>query len=500
MRRLAAVAMVLLLLHLPSASAYGGLVLSRGSVGEVNLVDQHGANFPLDSLEAPLLVVAFIYTSCPDVCPVITQTLKAVQNDLPAELEGKVDFISITVDPVRDNPETLLAFTELHGVTWPHLTGDEEVLEDVWERFGVAVQSEVIEAHAASPDFAAEAATVTHVRPNGTSMEHAFSPTGWNLTVEAAEEAGWNLTADDGTFGHMVVGIDGVASPEDFGWSWSLHVWNSTSEAWEESQVGVDGIDALATPHLAWVASNATALPPTPDGDASIDVVFPNGSTARQTLDTTSAHYLTLGSLGAQGVPLNLSLDPTWGHMLHGISFEDAPEDWSWWWRLAAWNETSNAWEEAMVGMDDLNDTLHIAWAPSTVNLSDVPPPGSGMEMEGNLSTCNGHGSMMGSGASAHCMCDEGYVWAENSRLSCVLDGTLSVGHSTMTFMLDAKRAPRIVWTGDGWSPDAFTADIEELARATGVIERAEAPTPGPSMGLVVLTLFGAALLVERRR
>ena len=153
-----------------------------------------------------------------------------------------------------------------------------------------------------------------------------------------------------------------------------------------------------------------------------------------------------------------------------------------------------------MVGMDDLNDTLHIAWAPSTVNLSDVPPPGSGMEMEGNLSTCNGHGSMMGSGASAHCMCDEGYVWAENSRLSCVLDGTLSVGHSTMTFILDAKRAPRIVWTGDGWSPDAFTADIEELARATGVIERAEAPTPGPSMGLVVLTLFGAALLVERRR
>lgn len=500
MRRAFAAFLVLMLLHVPSASAYGGLVLSRGSVGEVNLVDQHGATFSMDTVEEPILVVAFIYTSCPDVCPVITQTLKAVQRDLPASLQGRVAFLSITVDPVRDTPATLLDFTNLHDVSWPHLTGEDDVLQDVWQRFGIAVQSEVIETHAAEPDFAPVAATVTHVDSFGTSMEHPFTPSGWNLTTVAADAAGWSLVTDDGDFGHMLLGIENITSPEDWGWWWSLHVWNDTTEAWEESQVGVDGIDALATPHLAWVASNASTLPATPEGRTSVDVVFPNGSTARQVLNSTSAYYQTLGSLGVHGLPLNVSSDLSWGHMLHGISFEDAPEDWSWWWRLAAWNETTKAWQDSMVGMDDLNDTLHIAWAPSTINLSDVPPPGSSVAMEGNLSSCNGHGSEMGSGASTHCMCNEGYVWAEDNRLSCVLDGTLAVGHTTMTLILDAKRAPRIVWTGEGWSPEDFTADLEELARAIGVIERADAPAPGPSMGLVVLTLFGAALLAERRR
>ena len=144
MRRCLVAALLVTTLLLPvQAAAYNGLVLSRGSVGEVNLVDQHGENVSLGGLSEEILVVAFVFTHCPDACPVITHTMKAVQAGLEDDLAEHVGFVSITVDPVRDTPERLLAFTEYHRVDWPHLTADNATLEDVWARFGVNVASEV---------------------------------------------------------------------------------------------------------------------------------------------------------------------------------------------------------------------------------------------------------------------------------------------------------------------------------------------------------------------
>ncbi|DAC35978.1 MAG TPA: SCO family protein, partial [Candidatus Poseidoniaceae archaeon] len=102
MRRALLAALLVATLLLPAqAAAYNGLVLSRGTVGEVELVDQHGDNVSLDGLSDELLVVTFVFTHCPDVCPVITHTLKAVQAGLSEELADDVGFVSITVDPVR---------------------------------------------------------------------------------------------------------------------------------------------------------------------------------------------------------------------------------------------------------------------------------------------------------------------------------------------------------------------------------------------------------------
>ena len=63
--------------------------------------------------------------------------------------------------------------------------------------------------------------------------------------------------------------------------------------------------------------------------------------------------------------------------MLHGINGVDSPADWSWYWELNVWNETSTAWEASSVGMDDLDATAHphLAWMPSDGNRSEVPAP-----------------------------------------------------------------------------------------------------------------------------
>ena len=504
MRRSLIAALLLATLLLPvHAAGYNGLVLSRGSVGDVTLVDQHQQNVSLDQLSEEILVVAFVFTHCPDACPVITHTLKAVQAELDENLAEHVGFVSITVDPARDTPERLLSFTDYHGVDWPHLTADNATLEDVWARFGVNVASEVIEAHGSAQDFALEGASVTVVNADGNASEHAVRPTGWNLTVEHADAAGWNITAVNGQYGHMITGVEGSASPEDGSWWWSLQRWNSSASAWEESPVGVDDIDALVHPHLALTDSrrNLSDLP-APTGRSSMHLLFDEGNVTSHVLNTTSAHLMTHGAFHEAGVNVDVSLDPQWGHLLEAIDDVAAPADWSWYWRLALWNGTM--WEESMVGMDNLTDTMHIAWAPSTVNLSDIPAPGdSGMQGQGDATTCNGHGWVMGSGSSAHCMCDEGYRWREGDRLSCVSDdGEVLVGHATVTFILDGMRKPRVQWNGDGWGPEAFTEDLVELAQAEGVIPRPErsnsSPSPGMAAGLVAM--LGAALLLERRR
>ncbi|MGB0151869.1 MAG: hypothetical protein ACPF92_06040, partial [Candidatus Poseidoniaceae archaeon] len=308
---------------------------------------------------------------------------------------------------------------------------------------------------------------------------------------------------EDGQYGHMITGVEGVASPEDWSWWWALQRWNSTASAWEESPVGLDDIDVLTHPHLALTDSrrNLSDLP-VPTGRSSMHLLFNEGNATSHVLNATSAHLMTHGALVEADMGLNVSLDPQWGHMLEAIDGSAAPEDWSWFWRLALWNGTM--WEESMVGMDDLADAMHIAWAPSTVNLSDIPAPGdSGMQGQGDATTCNGHGWIMGSGSSAHCMCDEGYSWREGDRQSCVSDdGEVLVGHTTVTYILDGKRKPRVQWNGDGWTPEAFTEDLVELAQAEGVIPRPErsnsSPSPGVAAGLVAM--LGAALLLERRR
>ena len=500
-RTLLAVLLIATLLLPTQAAAYNGLVLSRASVGDVSLIDQHGENVSLEGLSEDLLVVAFVFTHCPDACPVITHNLKAVQAELPEELIGHVGFVSITVDPVRDTPERLLPVTEYHGVDWPHLTADNATLEDVWARFGVNVQSEVIEAHGAGLDFALEGATVTVVNADGNATESLAHPTGWNLTVEHADAAGWNISANEDQNGHMVTGIEGITSPEDWSWWWALQRWNTTSSVWEESPVGIDDIEAVTNPHLAWMDSrrNLSDLP-TPTGRSSMHVLFAEGDATSHVLNTTSAHLMTHGALHQTASDLDIKHDPQRGHVLEAIDGVSAPGDGSWYWRLALWNETM--WEESMVGMDDLNEAMHIAWSPSTVNLSDLPAPGaSTADSTAGSTACNGHGWVMGSGSSAHCMCDEGYSWNDGDRLSCASDdGEVSVGHNTVTFILDGMRKPRIQWNGDGWSPNDFTADLVELAQDEAVIPRPERSSPSPGVAMGVVALLGAALLLERRR
>ena len=135
---------------IPPASASGdgvhwnGYNLDRESIPNRVLVDMDGNNYSLHTVNADVTVVAFIFTTCVDVCPVITNNLVTAASQLE---DVDYEFISITVDPATDSPEVLKAYMEDSGATWPHLTGELEDLELVWDDFQIEVDTTVIHSH-----------------------------------------------------------------------------------------------------------------------------------------------------------------------------------------------------------------------------------------------------------------------------------------------------------------------------------------------------------------
>ncbi|CAN5389065.1 SCO family protein [soil metagenome] len=80
-----------------------------------------------DILENKITVVDFFFTSCPNICPVMSKQLSRVQEKFKDN--NSVNIISITVDPEHDTPEVLQTYAERYQVNntnWVFLTGNKE--------------------------------------------------------------------------------------------------------------------------------------------------------------------------------------------------------------------------------------------------------------------------------------------------------------------------------------------------------------------------------------
>ncbi len=71
------------------------------------------------SLAGQVLLLSFMFTSCPTVCPKLTQLLADARADLPTDVRGRVRFVSVSVDPDNDTPEALKAFAKRYGADVP---------------------------------------------------------------------------------------------------------------------------------------------------------------------------------------------------------------------------------------------------------------------------------------------------------------------------------------------------------------------------------------------
>ena len=113
-----------------------------GAAFDFALTSQDGWEVTLASLRGKVVAVTFIYTWCPDVCPMLTDKMARVQDELGPDFGSKIAFVSITIDPERDTPEALKEYAAAFGADlagWSFLTGPPAAVREVAHRYGVAV-------------------------------------------------------------------------------------------------------------------------------------------------------------------------------------------------------------------------------------------------------------------------------------------------------------------------------------------------------------------------
>jgi protein SCO1/2 len=104
-----------------------------GTVPEFQLLDQNARPLHRDSLRGSVWVANFMFTKCPDVCPMLTTRMAHLRTALAKE-RGKVRFVSLSVDPEHDDPATLKRYAAEHGADrpdWSFATGPGDELQRV---------------------------------------------------------------------------------------------------------------------------------------------------------------------------------------------------------------------------------------------------------------------------------------------------------------------------------------------------------------------------------
>jgi len=336
---------------------------------DFNLDNQFGDVVKLSDFSDKVVVVAFVYTSCPDICLIISSNLDYIQNNLD-DYNDSVEIISITIDPARDTVSHLSEWTEKREYTWNHLTSSNgPEIKSVWDEWNVVVDS-------------------SHI-------ENSLPPEGKTLRFAVLFPDNTTLITDNSCLS------------------------NYTNSCFS-------GVDTFAEYSL--------------EIESGLNYDISNGTIGNWT------------------------------------------EDLNWSWELYSWDIIVENW--TIVDQDSINDVTmqtNLAWVASNSNISLLPP---GQD-------CNGHGWIMGSGGSAHCMCDEGWKRPNGDWLACISDevddnvdnGNSSnqqnsgdtndphdeallqyeVGHSTVTFIIDKEQRKRVAYSGIHWDVDNFIHDVKAL-------------------------------------
>ena len=131
-----------------------GTELGGGDAPDFTLTDGVTGNaVTLSSLRGNVVAMAFLYTRCPDVCPLTAAQFRAAQTQLGADA-ARVRFVAVSVDPEGDTPAAVRAFSAAHDLkdNWRYLIGPRAALAAVWSAYGVGAFAEPTGAKVAHND------------------------------------------------------------------------------------------------------------------------------------------------------------------------------------------------------------------------------------------------------------------------------------------------------------------------------------------------------------
>jgi protein SCO1/2 len=102
-----------------------------GHVPAFTLTDQRGQPFGTRELGGKVWVADFIFTSCQEACPLLSQRMAEV-GKRARNLGPDFHLVSFSVDPTRDTPARLADYAARYGASplaWSFLTGPADAIE-----------------------------------------------------------------------------------------------------------------------------------------------------------------------------------------------------------------------------------------------------------------------------------------------------------------------------------------------------------------------------------
>lgn len=130
---------------------HGDIISDARPITDFTLLTSDNTSYDFkENTEGKVTVIAFLFTNCYDICPVVTYNLRAIHETLNESQLDKIEFLTITVDPWRDNTTILEEWKQSTKSNWTHLTvsdtqqssSEMSTLAQVWNDFDVGFKIE----------------------------------------------------------------------------------------------------------------------------------------------------------------------------------------------------------------------------------------------------------------------------------------------------------------------------------------------------------------------
>ncbi len=147
----------------PGGGYFGTLALPARQAPPIHLRNYLGQPVTLGEYRGKAVLVTFLYTNCPDICPLITSNLRVALNMLGARA-SRTQIIAVSVDPRGDTPAAVARFLSAHEMVgrMQYLIGSAPELERTWAAWSVGSTRE-----AGQPELIAHSALVYGVSAAG---------------------------------------------------------------------------------------------------------------------------------------------------------------------------------------------------------------------------------------------------------------------------------------------------------------------------------------------
>ena len=138
-------AIAALLIATCAAPKLVGTEIAPSAAPDFTLLDGiSGRTVTLSAQQGKVVVLSFLYTHCPDVCPLTAEQFRQAQQRLTADEREHTLFVAVSVDPRQDTPEAVQAFARDHGLatSFVFLVGGAVQLQPVWAAYGIRIETD----------------------------------------------------------------------------------------------------------------------------------------------------------------------------------------------------------------------------------------------------------------------------------------------------------------------------------------------------------------------